>query len=71
MNHCFVHGRVHGTKVRFLVDTGAAVSLLNSTVLRKFSAIASLTLQPWLGDCVISVDSSQLCVLGQARLPLN
>ena len=59
MKHCFVHGRVHRTKVRFLVDTGAAVSLLNSIVWRKFSAIASLRLQPWLGALVISVDGSQ------------
>ena len=72
MKHCFVHGCVHGTSVRFLVDTGAAVSLLNSTMWRKFSVIASLTLQPWLGARVIGVDvGSRLCALGQARLPLN
>ncbi|KAL5457467.1 hypothetical protein EMCRGX_G034730 [Ephydatia muelleri] len=47
-------------QVRFLVDTGAAISLLNSTVWRTFSVIASLRLQPWLGARVIGVDGSRL-----------
>ena len=43
----------------FLVDTGAAVSLLNSTVWRKLTAKASLRLEPWLGARLV-----------EARLPL-
>ena len=66
----FVYGHVHGADVRFLIDTGAAVSLLNSTVWRKLSAKASLRLEPWLGARLVGVDGSQLRVLGQARLPL-
>ena len=61
-----VYGRVHGADVRFLVDTGAAVSLLNSTVWRKLTADASLRLEPWLGARLVGVDGSQLRVFGQA-----
>ena len=66
----FVYGHVHGADVRFLVDTGAAVSLLNSTVWHKLSAKASLRLEPWLGARLVGVDDSQLRVVGQARHPL-
>ena len=53
--------------MRFLVDTGAAVSLLNSTVWRKLTAKASLTLEPWLGASLVGDEGSQLHVFGQAR----
>ncbi|KAL5514957.1 hypothetical protein EMCRGX_G000053 [Ephydatia muelleri] len=56
--------------VRFLIDTGAAVSLLNSTVWRKITAKASVMLDPWFGARLVGVDGSQLRVFGQARLPL-
>ena len=56
--------------MRFLVDTGAAVSLLNSTVWRKLTAKASLKLEPWLGASLVGVDGLQLHVFDQARLPL-
>ena len=65
-----MYGRVHGADVRFLVDTGAAVSLLNSTMWRKLTANASLRLEPWLGARLVGVDCSQLRVFSQARLPL-
>ena len=41
----FVYGRIHGVDVRFLVDKGATMSLLNSTVWCKLTAKASITLE--------------------------
>ena len=39
-------------------------------MLRKLTAKASLTLDPWIGARLVGVDGSELRVFGQARLPL-
>ena len=65
-----LYGFVNGVRVRFLVDTGASVSLLHSDVWHRISA-SHAALQPWSGPRLVGVDGSELRVCGYVKLALK
>ena len=65
-----LYGFVNGVTVRFLVDTGASVSLLHSDVWHRISA-SHAALQPWSGPRLVGVDGSELRVCGYVKLALK
>ena len=65
-----MYGFVNGVRVRFLVDTGASVSLLHSDVWHRISA-SHAALQPWSGPRLVGVDGSELRVCGYVKLALK
>ena len=65
-----LYGFVNGVRVRFMVDTGASVSLLHSDVWHRISA-SHAALQPWSGPRLVGVDGSELRVCGYVKLALK
>ena len=64
----FLYANLNGVGINFLVDTGAAVSLLHSSVWRRLSGVA---LETWTGPRLVSVDGSALQILGGAKVTLR
>ena len=65
MNRFFLHANLKGVGINFLIDTGAAVSLLHRSVWRRLSGVA---LETWTGPRLVSVDGSTLQILGGAKV---
>ena len=65
-----VEGKVNGTDILFLVDTGAAATLLRKDTWERVN-----TLQKQLTPCteqrLVSVDGSPLQIHGRAKVELN
>ena len=61
---------VDGVSVPFLLDTGAAVSLLREDTWKRVNA-GSRTLEPWNKKRLVSVDGTPLRTLGRAKVDLN
>ena len=65
-----LRGTVNGTPTAFLVDTGAAVTLVRDDVWQQ-TATASKQLEPWTGCRLLSVDGSPLHIRGQTTAELE
>ena len=65
-----LRGAVNGTPTAFLVDTGAAVTLIRDDVWQQTST-ASKELKPWKGCRLLSVDGSPLHIRGQTTAELE
>ena len=63
----FLYADINRVGINFLVDTGAAVSLLHSSVWHHLSGVA---LETWTGPRLVSVDGSALQILGGAKVTL-
>ena len=63
----FLYANINGVGINLLVDTGAAVSLLHSSVWHGLSGVA---LETWTGPRLVSVDGSALQILGGAKVTL-
>ena len=61
-------GEVGGEPISFLLDTGAAVTLIGSDVWRRVSAKQPTKLQPWSDQKLVGVDGSPLEVHGQVHV---
>ena len=67
----FVSASVMETQQKFMVDTGAAVSLLSSKVWSALGGEKMLQLSPWGGKQIVGVVGSPLTVLGVCTLDLR
>ena len=68
-----VEGMVNGAKTSFLVDTGAAVSLLRKDAWARSNADRAHTgtLEPWSKPRLVGVDGSPLPVLGCTQVEID
>ena len=68
-----LEGTVNGAQTSFLVDTGAAVSLLRDDAWARSNAERACTesLKPWSNPRLVGVDGSPLPVLGCARVEID
>ena len=64
----FLYAILNGVGVNFLIDTGAAVSLIHSNVWHRLSGVA---LETWTGPRLVSADGSALHILGGAKVTLR
>ena len=65
-----VRGTVNDCPVTFIVDTGAAFTLLRADSWRKINS-TGVPLDSWNGPKLVSVNGTSLCVLGQKTLSLR
>ena len=66
-----VQGTIASTPIKFLVDTGAAVSLLSSKIWREIeNTRVPIVMQPWLGEKLVGVNGTPLSVRGCIHAPL-
>ena len=65
-----LRGAVNGTATAFLVDTGAAVTLVRYDVWQQ-TATASKELEPWKGSLLLGVDGLPLHICGQTTAELE
>ena len=66
-----VQGTIASTTIKFLVDTGAAVSLLSSKIWREIeNTRVPIVMQPWLGEKLVGVNGTPLSVRGCIHAPL-
>ena len=66
-----VQGTIASTPIKFLVDTGAAVSLLSSKIWREIeNTRVPIVMQPWLGKKLVGVNGTPLSVRGCIHAPL-
>ena len=63
-----VEGKVGEVPISFLLDTGAAVTLLRKDTWERVSAGNQLRLSPWEGERLVGVDGSPLQVFGQVKV---
>ena len=65
--------QIHGYTCSFLVDTGAAVTLMNTSTWAhcKLSGQSSADLIPWNHQRLLGVDGSPLQVKGSVSVQLN
>lgn len=70
---CTIHVqfKIANTPCSFLVDTGAAVTLINKTTWQHCLPPNQYKLEPWTGHRLIGVESSPLQVLGQVSIPIE
>ena len=61
-------GEVGGEPISFLLDTGAAVTLIGEDVWRRVNAKQPTKLQPWSEQKLVGVDGSPLEVHGQVHV---
>lgn len=67
-----VQGTIASIPVNFLVDTGAAVSLLSSKVWREIeNARVPIVMRPWPGERLVGVNGTPLSVKGCIHVPLS
>ena len=68
-----LEGTVNGAQTSFLVDTGAAVSLLRDDAWARSNAERACTesLKPWSNPRLVGVDGSPLPVLGCAQVEID
>lgn len=68
-----IEGTVNGAKTSFLVDTGAAVSLLRKDAWARSNAnrAPTETLEPWSNSRLVGVDGSPLPVLGYTQVEID
>ena len=66
-----IEGAVNGTRTSFLLDTGAAVTLLREDAWARCNAKHNLNLQPWSEQRLVSVDGSPLRVHGLGSVDLD
>ena len=67
-----VSGSVNGWATSFLVDTGAAVTLVREDAWKKISTgTQRVYLQPWSKHSLVGVDGTSLQVNGQAKIDLS
>ena len=65
-----ISGQVLGSTVSFLLDTGAALTLVRKDVWDSLG-LTRPRLEPWSGLRLVSVDGNPLSVLGCAQTQLN
>ena len=65
---CCMLGEVGGEPISFLLDTGAAVTLIGSDVWRQINTKQPTKLQPWLDRRLVGVDGSPLEVHSQVHV---
>ncbi len=65
-----VEGKVCDVPISFLLDTGAAVTLLRKDAWERVSAGGGVHLSPWSGERLVGVDGSPLQVFGKAEVGL-
>ena len=66
-----VQGTIASTPIKFLVDTGAAVSLLSSKIWREIeNTRVPIVMQPWPGEKLVGVNGTPLSVRGCIHAPL-
>ena len=65
-----IEGEVLGSTTLFMIDTGAAISLLRKDIWDKTSS-DSIRMQPWPGQSLVAVDGSPLTVHGRVMLPVR
>ena len=61
-----VVGSVHGKDVRFMLDTGAAISLISDRTWRSLDS-GEMTLASWDGHKLVGVEGSAIPILGVAQ----
>ena len=64
-----LHCEVNGVSAPFIIDTGAAVSLLRKDVRERCGQDPG-RLQPWAGQRLVGVDGAPLSVLGCTRIAI-
>ena len=64
-------GKVGGIAVSFLLDTGAAVTLLRNDIWVQIAALSSKCLKQWSTASLVSVDGTPLTVHGCASVELE
>ena len=65
-----ISGKVNGVSASFLVDTGAAVTLIRDDICQQ-TQIANNRLEPWTGHRLLRVDGSPLQIHGRTEAELD
>ena len=63
-------GEVNSQSIKFIVDTGAAVTLLRGDLWDK-ATTAGTDLEPWTGPPLVGVEGTELHVRGCAQMPVS
>ena len=63
-------GEVNSQSIKFIVDTGAAVTLLRGDLWDK-ATTAGTDLEPWTGQPLVGVEGTELHVCGCAQMPVS
>ena len=66
-----LQGTIKGISAQFLVDTGAAASLLSKQVWNKITKSQDVSLEPVIGKNLIGVDGSPLTIIGAAYVQVT
>ena len=63
-----MQGRVNDSQALFVLDTGAAVTLLHKDVWDRVAAVRNVPLEPWPGQRLVGVEGTSLQVYGMAQV---
>ena len=66
-----LQGTIKGISAQFLVDNGAAASLLSKQVWNKITKSQDVSLEPVIGKNLIGVDGSPLTIIGAAYVQVT
>ena len=66
-----VEAKLENYSCSFLIDTGAAVTLVSRRVWDHCQVSSQYSLQPWTKQQLLGIDGSPLTVLGTTRVPLK
>ena len=66
-----VDGKINRIPISFLLDTGAAVTLIREDVWSRINSGGQVRLEPWSEQRLVSVDGSPLDVFGQTEVELD